>query len=337
MNGKPERSALQPGELLAMYRSMVRIREFEEACPKLYSEGKIGGFLHLYSGQEAVAVGAVQAIGRDDYMIGAYREHGMLLAKGAAPGRVMAELFGRTTCVSKGKGGSMHLADMAVGILGANGIVGGGHPIATGAAWSAKWRGTDQVAVCFFGDAASNIGAFHESLYLAAAHKLPVVFVCENNGYGISVSQAKHQAIKDVADRAPGYGMPGVVVDGQDVLTVYEAASEAVQRARSGEGPTLLECKTYRFRGHHEGDPNQGERYRSREEIELWKKRCPIKKFEEKLLADKVTTKKKLAAIEHAITEELDRAVEFANASDYPALEELYADVYASVQEGEAR
>jgi pyruvate dehydrogenase E1 component alpha subunit len=174
-------------------------------------------------------------------------------------------------------------------------------------------------------------------LNLAAAHKLPVVFVCENNGYGISVSQAKHQAIRDIADRAAGYGMPGVLVDGQDVLTVYEAASEAVHRARTGEGPTLIECKTYRFRGHHEGDPNQGERYRSREEIELWKQRCPIKKLAEKLLKEKIATQKKLDSIEKAITNELDQAVEFANASDYPAVEELYADVYATVQEREAR
>ena len=328
---------LKNDKLIEMYRTMQKIRLFEERVIDVYARGLVPGLVHLYIGEEAVATGVCANLRPDDFITSTHRGHGHVVAKGAELGPMMAELFGKAAGFNKGKGGSMHIADMQLGILGANGIVGGGHPIATGAAWSAKWRGTDQVSVCFFGDASTNIGAFHESLNLAAAHKLPVIFVCENNGYGISVSQAKHQAIRDIVDRAPGYGMPGVLVDGQDVLTVYEAASEAVHRARNGEGPTLIECKTYRFRGHHEGDPNQGERYRSREEIELWKKRCPIKKLAETLLKEKIVTQKKLDSIEKAITDELDQAVEFANASDYPAIEELYSDVYAAVHEGEAR
>jgi pyruvate dehydrogenase E1 component alpha subunit len=222
----------------------------------------------------------------------------------------------------------MHIADMEIGILGANGIAGGGLPIAVGAGMSAKWRGTDQVAVSFFGDDASNNGTFHESLNYASLHKLPVVFVCENNLYGISVSQAKHQPITDIAIRATSYDMPGVVVDGNVVLEVYEAVIKAVRRARAGEGPTLIECKTYRWRGHHEGDPNQGSRYRTKQEIEVWKKKDPVKHFADKLIADKVATKKKLAALEKDVLKEIDQAVDFAKESAFPALEELYDDVY---------
>lgn len=322
--------------LLEMYTTMLKIRLFEERVVDLYARGLVPGMVHLYIGQEAVAAGVCANLRPDDYITSTHRGHGHLLAKGAELAPMMAELFGKRDGFNKGKGGSMHVADMEIGILGANGIVGGGHTIATGAAWSAKWRGTDQVAVCFFGDAASNIGTFHESLNLAAAHKLPVVFVCENNGYGISVSQAKHQAILNISDRASGYGIPGIMVDGQDVVTVYEAASEAIELARSGRGPTLLECKTYRFRGHHEEDPAYGGRYRTDEEVAFWKKRCPIRKLSERLCADKVTTKKKLAAIEKKISEELDRAVAFANASDYPPVEDLGGDVFASFQDGEA-
>ncbi|MEJ2725414.1 MAG: thiamine pyrophosphate-dependent dehydrogenase E1 component subunit alpha, partial [Deltaproteobacteria bacterium] len=241
---------------------------------------------------------------------------------------MMAELFGKKTGYCKGKGGSMHIADMNIGILGANGIAGGGMPIAVGSGWSAKWRGTDQVTACFFGDGASNNGAFHESLNLASLHKLPVIFVCENNLYGISVSQKQHQPITDIAIRATSYEMSGVAVDGNDVLAVYDAASKAVRRARAKEGPTLIECKTYRWRGHHEGDPNQGGRYRTKEDIEVWKAKDPLARFAEKLLADKVLTKKKRAEFEKAVLMEIDEAVAFANESSFPSPEELYEDVY---------
>ena len=222
----------------------------------------------------------------------------------------------------------MHIADMDIGILGANGIAGGGMPIAVGAGMSAKWRGTDQTTVSFFGDDASNNGTFHESLNYASLHKLPVIFVCENNLYGISVSQTKHQPIKDIAIRSTSYDMPGVVVDGNNVVEVYEAVMKAVKRARAGEGPTLVECKTYRWRGHHEGDPNQGRRYRTKEEIEEWKKQDPIQRLADTMVADKAVTKKKLAALEKKTIEEIDEAVAYANESPFPELEELYQDVY---------
>lgn len=222
----------------------------------------------------------------------------------------------------------MHIADMEAGILGANGIAGGGLPIAVGAGWSAKWRGTDQVTACFFGDGASNNGTFHESLNLASLHKLPVIFVCENNLFGISVCQTKHQAITDIATRSTSYDMPGVAVDGNDVVEVYQAATKATKRARAGEGPTLIECKTYRWRGHHEGDPNQGERYRTKDEIAVWMEKCPIKRLSDKLLREKIATRNKLQAIDQEISQAIDEAVEYAKAGDFPALEEMYEDVY---------
>ena len=314
--------------LLEFYTVMLRIRLFEERIVDLYARGLVPGLAHLYIGEEAVAAGACAPLREDDYITSTHRGHGHVIAKGAELKPMMAELFGKKTGYCKGKGGSMHIADMEIGILGANGIAGGGLPIATGAAMSAKWRGTDQVSVCFFGDDASNNGTFHESLNFASLHKLPVIFVCENNGYGISVSQVKHQPITDIAIRATSYDMPGVIVDGNSVLEVYEATMKAVRRARAGEGPTLIECKTYRWRGHHEGDPNQGRRYRTKKEIEAWKKKDPIKRLADKMVADKAVTKKKLAALEKEILGEIDQAVAYANESGFPALEELYDDVY---------
>jgi pyruvate dehydrogenase E1 component alpha subunit len=246
---------------------------------------------------------------------------------------MMAELFGKKTGYCKGKGGSMHIADINIGILGANGIAGAGLPIAAGAGLSGKLRGTDQVSVSFFGDGASNNGTFHESLNLAAVYNLPVIFVCENNLYGISVSQKRHQKIVDIAIRATGYDIKGVVVDGNDVTEIYEAASKAVRKARRDGGPTLIECKTYRWRGHHEGDPNQGTRYRTREEIEEWKKKDPIKRLGEQLVANNMLTEDELRRMEIEISEEIDQAVDFANESDFPGIEELYEDVY--IREGE--
>ena len=321
--------------LVGLYTTMDKIRSFEERIVDMYARGIVPGLAHLYVGEEGVAAGVCATLRDDDYITSTHRGHGHVIAKGAGLKPMMAELFGKITGYCKGKGGSMHIADMEIGILGANGIAGGGLPIAAGAGMSAKWRGTDQVTACFFGDGSSNNGTFHESLNLASVHKLPVIFVCENNLFGISTSQKKHQNITDIAIRATGYGMPGVIVDGNDVLKVYEEMSKAVKRARAGEGPTLMECKTYRWRGHHEGDPNQGARYRKKEDIEAWKKKDPIGRLAKKLLADKVVTKKKLADIEKEILEEIDQAVAFARESEFPALEELYKDVY--VEEGERR
>ena len=314
-------------KLLDLYNTMVKIRLFEDRIVDLYARGLVPGLAHLYLGEEAVAAGACGVLREDDYITSTHRGHGHVIAKGADLKLMMAELFGKRSGYCKGKGGSMHIADMNIGILGANGIAGGGIPIAAGAGLSIKLRKTDQVCVCFFGDGSSNNGTFHESLNLASLHRLPVIFVCENNHYGISVSQARHQAIKDIAIRSTSYDMPGVVVDGNDVIEVYQAVSKAVLRARAGEGPTLVECKTYRWRGHHEGDPNQGRRYRTTEEIEEWKRKDPIPRLADKLLEQKVLTKKKIASIEAKATEEIDQAVAYANESEFPAVEEMYEDV----------
>jgi TPP-dependent pyruvate/acetoin dehydrogenase alpha subunit len=319
---------LSKDKQLALYTTMKTIRLFEERISDLYARGQIPGLVHLYIGEEAVAAGVCAVLQEDDYITSTHRGHGHVIAKGAELNPMMAELYGKKTGYCKGKGGSMHIADMTLGILGANGIAGGGLPIAVGAGWSAKWRGTDQVAVCFFGDGSSNNGAFHESLNLASVHRLPVIFVCENNLYGISVCQAKHQAITDVAVRATAYDMPGVVVDGNDVTAVFLAAEKAVKRARAGEGPTLVECKTYRWRGHHEGDPNQGARYRTREEIDVWKNKCPIERFARQMVSNRTATAKKLEAIDREITGRIDAAVVYAETSEFPAYEEMFEDVY---------
>ena len=312
---------------LKLFEKMFLIRAFEERISSLFAKNKIPGFVHLYIGQEAIAAGVCSALSKDDFITSTHRGHGHVIAKGADLKRMMAELFGKKTGYCKGKGGSMHIADMEAGILGANGIAGGGLPIATGAAWSAKWRKTQQVAVCFFGDDASNNGTFHESLNLASIHKLPVVFVCENNLYGISVCQAKHMAITDIAIRATAYDIPGVTVDGNDVIEVNQAAFKAVERARAGEGPTLIECKTYRWRGHHEGDPNQGGRYRNSDEIQAWKDKCPIARLAAKMIQNKQINQKGLKEIDLQVSQTIDEAVAFADESEFPELEEMYIDV----------
>lgn len=315
-------------KLIELYTVMLRIRAFEERIVDLYARGLVPGLAHLYIGEEAVAAGVCTQLKEDDFITSTHRGHGHVIAKGAEIKFMMAELYGKKTGYCKGKGGSMHIADMELGILGANGIAGGGLPIAVGAAMSAKWRGTDQVAVCFFGDGSSNNGTFHESINLASVHKAPVVFVCENNLYGISVGQHKHQAIKDISIRAKSYNLPGVTVDGNDVIEVYSAAAKAIKRARAGDGPTLMECKTYRIRGHHEGDPNQGSRYRDKKDIQAWKKKDPLKKLSDKLITDKILTNKKLADLEKNTSAEIDEAVSYANESPFPNLEEIYQDVY---------
>jgi len=316
-------------KMIDLYKKMVTIRLFEEKIRDLYARGLVPGLAHLYIGEEAIAVGVCANLTRDDYITSTHRGHGHVIAKGAKLKYMMAELFGKKTGYCKGKGGSMHIADVEIGILGANGIAGGGIPIAVGAALSAKKRKTDQVTVCFFGDGSSNNGTFHEGLNFASVHRLPVVFVCENNLYGISVSQKQHQAIQDISIRSVAYNMPGITLDGNDVLGVYEASGKAIQRARAGEGPTLMECKTYRWRGHHEGDPNQGRRYRTMEEVQEWVKKCPIKRFEEKLVGEKILSKIKIKKIWEEIEKEIEEAVEFANQSPFPDPQDIYEDVYA--------
>lgn len=315
-------------QLLDLYKMMQTIRTFEERVVDLYARGKVPGLAHLYIGEEAIAAGVCAVLEKDDYITSTHRGHGHVIAKGAQLAPMMAELFGKKDGYCKGKGGSMHIADIEAGILGANGIAGGGLPIAVGAGWSAKWRKSSQVTVCFFGDDASNNGTFHESLNLASLHKLPVVFVCENNLYGISCSQAKHTRITDIATRAAAYDMPGVVVDGNNVGDVFQAAAKAVKRARAGEGPSLMECKTYRWRGHHEGDPNQGARYRTKEEIAVWKEKCPIDRLLQQILKQKAATKKKIAALKAEIEAAIDEAVAFAEASEFPTPDEIYTDVF---------
>ena len=315
-------------QMLWMYRKMVEIRQFEEAAGTLYQSGQLPGFLHLYIGEEATAVGVCAHLEDADYITSTHRGHGHLIAKGGERARMMAELFARTTGYCKGKGGSMHIADKATGILGANGVVGAGIPLAAGAGLSAKLRGTQQVAVSFFGDGATNQGVFHETLNLAAVWDLPVVFVCENNRFGMGTPQREHQRVEDIAVRAPAYDMPGVTVDGNDVLKVYAAAQAAVTRAREGGGPTLLNCDTYRFRGHHIGDP--GTSYRDREEVqEQERKRDPIRRLATVLTEKEGVTEEELSAIEAELAKDLEAALAFAKSSPEPRPEDALEDLYA--------
>lgn len=314
--------------LLDLHRRMVRIRHFEETAGKMMEDGKIPGALHLYVGEEAVAAGVMVHLSNEDQITSTHRGHGHLIAKGGEFDRMFAELYGRATGYCKGKGGSMHISNMDLGMLGANGIVGGGPPIAVGAAFSNKYRKTNNVACCFFGDGASNEGSFHEAANMASLYKLPTIFVCENNGYGEYTAQANHQAIVDVADRAPGYGMPGVVVDGMDAVAVYEAAGEAIARARAGDGPTLLECKTYRYFD-HVGVRGMGLTYRTDEEVEEWKKKDPIDQFEARLAEQEVLSADEAQAVHDEVTSEIDAAIQFAEESPYPEADSILEDVYA--------
>jgi len=312
---------------LQMYQTMVRIRLFEQRIMELFQEGRLPGFLHVSIGQEAVPTGVCAHLRASDYISSTHRGHGDVIAKGARLDLMMAELYGKKTGYCKGKGGSMHIADLELGILGANGIVGAGIPIATGTALAFKMRRTDQVAVCFFGDGGSNTGAFHEGLNLASVWNLPVVFVCENNQFAESTPQRVHQKIKDIAVRALAYDIPGETVDGMDVLEVHRAAGEAIARARAGGGPTLLECKTYRFQGHYVGDP--GTAYRLPQEVEEWKQRDPIPSFAHRVVAEGLITAAELQAIDAALQRELEDAIQFAEASPEPDLEDALQDIYA--------
>jgi len=314
--------------LLDLHRRMVRIRRFEETAGKMMEDGKVPGALHLYVGEEAIASGVMTHLSNEDQITSTHRGHGHLIAKGGEFDRMFAELLGRVTGYCKGKGGSMHISNLDLGMLGANGIVGAGLTIAVGAAFSNKFRKTDNVTCCFFGDGASNEGSFHEAANMAALFKLPVVFVCENNGYGEYTSQANHQAIVDVADRAPGYGMPGVVVDGMDVIAVYEAAGLAIARARAGEGPTLLECKTYRFYD-HVGVRGMGLSYRSDEEVAAWQKKDPIDLFESRLAEQGILSPEAAKAVHDETLAEVISAVKFAEDSPFPEPSALTEDVYA--------
>ncbi len=313
--------------LLDLHNRMVRIRIFEEEAGKLMETARIPGALHLYVGEEAVAAGVMCNLSDQDQITSTHRGHGHLVAKGGDFKKMYAELFGRSTGYNKGKGGSMHICDMDKGMLGANGIVAAGPPIAAGAAFSNQYKGNGNVAVAFFGDGASNEGAFHEAANMAALYKLPLILCCENNGYGEFTPQAKHQAIKDVADRAPGYGMPGVIVDGMDAIAVYEAASEAIARARAGKGPTLLECKTYRFYD-HVGIRGMGVSYRTDAEVLEWRKRDAIDLMEKKLDEMGIQSLADSTAIRDRTREEALEAIKYAEASPFPEPSELLTDVY---------
>jgi pyruvate dehydrogenase E1 component alpha subunit len=302
---------------------MLLIRRFEEKSAEMYTLGKIGGFTHLYIGEEAVAVGAISAIHPDDYVLSNYRDHGHVLAKGADPKRVMAELFGKVTGLSRGKGGSMHMFDVEHGFLGGYAIVGGGMPVATGVALAASYRGDGQIALNFIGDGAVNEGAFHESLNLAALWKLPVVFIIENNQYAMGTPIAKSSAMAELYKRACAYDIPGQRVDGMDLLAMRQAVLTAAERARQGQGPTLLEALTYRFRGHSMADP---EYYRPREEIEPWKVRDPLKLFGDQLREQGVMTDQDLETMEREVEAQVQEAVDFAEQSSFPPESDLYLD-----------
>jgi pyruvate dehydrogenase E1 component alpha subunit len=309
-----------------MLLQMYLIRAFEEKADELYALGKVHGTMHLSIGQEAMAVGAIAALHPEDYILSTHRGHGHCIAKGADIKLMMAEFMGKETGYCRGRGGSMHIADMESGNLGANGVVGGGIGMAVGAGLSIKMRGTGQVMLCFFGDGAANRGIFHEALNMAAIWTLPVVYVCENNQYGMSMSVERAFPIEDIATRAAAYNMPGVVVDGNDVLAVYEAALEAVERARGGGGPSLIEGKTYRWKGHSKSDQ---ERYRTKEEVEKWKERCPIRRFQARLINEGVIDETEASRMAEEARRLIEEAVAFAEASPEPSVETILEGVYA--------
>jgi len=323
---------IESGFALGMAERMLRIRAFEEQANNLYRSAKMPGLTHLYIGEEAVAVGVCSALRKDDTITSTHRGHGHCVAKGAHPREMFCELLGKEEGYCKGKGGSMHIADHANGNLGANAIVGGSAGIATGAGFSAKMLGTDRVSVCFFGEGALGQGLLYEVMNMASLWKLPVIYVCENNLYAASTPFAKAFAIENVADRAVAYGIPGVVVDGNDVLAVYEVAAAAVARARQGDGPTLIECKTYRLCGHSRSDPRT---YRTREEEDVWKEREPIARFQRQLLAQGFASQEQLQGISREVEATIVDAISYAESGPLPEAAELYTDVFApSAREG---
>jgi len=318
---------LPPDKQRAMLRSMLTIRRFEERASADYLAGKIYGVVHCYIGEEAVAVGVCSALNRGDRIISTHRGHGHCIAIGADLNRMMAELYGRQTGHCKGKGGSMHIADFSIGMLGANGIVAGGIAIVTGAGLAAQMEGNGGVAVSFFGDGASNAGPFHECLNIAATWKLPMLYVCENNLYAAQTAAVATQALGDVAARGAGYGIPGVVVDGNDIFAVYQATNRAVERARAGGGPTLIECKTYRWRAHTErrGQPDP----RDQGELEAWKRKDPIARLERQLRDQGDLSDAELENMERAVMGAIETAVAFAEASPFPTPEQATEDVFS--------
>jgi pyruvate dehydrogenase E1 component alpha subunit len=316
---------MKKDEALAQYRAMLLIRRFEERCAQLYVEGKIGGFLHLYIGQEAVAVGAMGLLRPDDYFITSYRDHGYALARGTDPRPLMAELCGRIGGISRGKGGSMHFYDVPSGNFGGDGIVGGHLPIAAGMGYSIRLRETDQVVLCFFGDGAVNEGAFHEALNVSALWGLPVVFVIENNRYGMGTSIARASSVKDLYQRGSAYGIPRSDVNGMDLLAVREALGEAIDRARKEKRPTLLEAETYRYRGHSMSDPGK---YRTKAEVEEMMSNDPVLLFEKHLRKKLRVSQADLDSMDKDVIAQVDDAVKFAEQSPWPAPETLYEDVY---------
>jgi pyruvate dehydrogenase E1 component alpha subunit len=314
--------------LLKMYRTMVTVRQFETMAGEYFAAGQIPGFIHLSIGQEGSSVGVCSCLRPDDYVATTHRGHGHMIAKGADLKRMVAELFGKATGYCKGKGGSMHIADFSIGILGANGVVAGGLPLMAGAGLSIKMRKTDQVGVVFFGDGASNRGPVHETMNMAAIWKLPILFVVENNQWASTTPQSSSCSLGDLCQRAAAYNMPGYSVDGNDVLAVRATTLKAAAAARNGEGPSLIENKTYRIRGHFEGDP---QKYRDQAEVSTWQeKNDPIQRFEEKLVKDKVLTKKESKIVWDEVKAELDAAIEFAKGSPFPKPEDALQDLFVN-------
>jgi pyruvate dehydrogenase E1 component alpha subunit len=309
-----------------LYRRMVLIRKFEEQVSKLYAKNKLPGFVHLYIGQEAVATGVCGNLRDDDYITSTHRGHGHTIAKGGDVKRMMAELYGKVTGYCKGKGGSMHITDLQIGMLGANGIVAGGIPIAVGAGYgAAKIRKTDQVVACFFGDGATGEGPFWEGINITQAWNLPVIFVCENNLYGVGTRLGKVMGSEDLAPRVKGFGMPVQVVNGNAVVEVWQAAGEAIERARQGKGPTFLECKTWRHRGHFEGE---NPTYFDQEEYNTWMKRDPIKTMQSYIQEKGLAEQEQLREIQKRVDEQIQAAVDFAESSDFPKAEAALEDIF---------
>ena len=312
-------------QALALYRQMLLIRRFEERCAQLYVEGRIGGFLHLYIGQEAVGVGAISQMRADDYLIAYYRDHGYALARGADPRALLAELCGKVTGISRGKGGSMHFYDVTAGNFGGDGIVGGHLPLAAGIGYGIRLRGTDQVCLCFFGDGAVNEGAFHETLNVSGLWDLPVVYIIENNRYGMGTSIDRASSVKDLYQRASAYGVPRRDVNGMDLLAVRNVMGEAIERARTEKRPTLIEAETYRYRGHSMSDPGK---YRTKEEVESMMKSDPVLLWGKRLMEQEQFTQGELDALDREVLAQMEDAVAFVEQSPDPPLESLYEDVY---------
>jgi pyruvate dehydrogenase E1 component alpha subunit len=326
--------AISKDTALSMYRHMYLIRRFEERAAQAYTQGKINGFCHLYIGQEAVAVGVTEALRPNDYQISAYRDHGYPLTRGADPGMVMAELFGRSTGYCKGKGGSMHIFDVEHYILGGYGIVGGQIPLAAGTAFASKYRGEDRVTVCYFGEAAANQGSFHETLNMASKWALPVIFLCENNRYGMGTAFARVSPLPEVYKRASAYAMRGENVDGMDVIKVYEAVKDCAAHCRAGKGPVLLEANTYRYRGHSMSDAAT---YRTKGEVELKRKDDPIPKLRQWAVENLKLPEADFEAIDAEVKAAVDAAVKFADQSPEPSLDELHTDIFVEPGEEDVR